>query len=115
MTTKLTSQAYPVRLQENEVKDKEMNEHINFAYGAGGRGQNGGQSAGKGENGNNGGTKSPYVPGGTAVIPLYAAGAAGSHHNNHHNAGVRNRSRFGFPTLVAAIFALFIVHICVVF
>ena len=72
---------------------------------------------GRGESGSgavgNGGTYTSPKTAGTAVIPLYAAGAAGSHHN-HRGAASCNRSSIGLPTLCAVILASLIVHICIV-
>uniref|UniRef100_A0A5B7BV97 Uncharacterized protein n=1 Tax=Davidia involucrata TaxID=16924 RepID=A0A5B7BV97_DAVIN len=115
-----------VHLQENNIGDEGMDEHSsftngggngiahrsNFAHGGGGRGVVGGHAAGTNGEGNNGGSTSQNTPGGAAVIPVYAAGAANSHRNTHHSAGSCNR--VGLPTLVAAILAS-VVHIYVVF
>ncbi|KAA8538994.1 hypothetical protein F0562_025686 [Nyssa sinensis] len=87
--------------------------HSNLARGGGGgKGGKGGHAgaAATGE-GNGGGSSSQHTPTGTAVIPIYAAGAANSHRNNHHSAGSCNRSYTGLPTLVAVIFACLLVHV----
>ncbi|XP_059628447.1 uncharacterized protein LOC132271169 [Cornus florida] len=103
----------PVRLQEN-MEGKGMDEHgsstngggngiahhSKFARGAGGR------AAGTAGEEANGGTS---TQGGTAVIPIYAAGAA-SGHRTHHGAASSSRSCLGLPTLGAAILASVIVH-----
>ncbi|KAA8534563.1 hypothetical protein F0562_032080 [Nyssa sinensis] len=74
----------------------------NFAHGAGGRSE-GGHAAGANGEGNNGGSTSQHTPGGAAVIPIYAAGAANGHRNTHHSASSCNG--LGLPALGAAILA----------
>ena len=81
--------------------------------GSGGRDGNGGRSVGNGEEGNGGGTTTPST--GTAVIPLYAAGAANNHHNSHHaGAGSCNRSCLGLPTFCAVILVSLTIHIYII-
>ncbi|XP_044462633.1 uncharacterized protein LOC123193638 isoform X2 [Mangifera indica] len=66
-------------------------------------------SSGSGEHGSNGGSGTPYVQGGTTVIPIYAGGAASNHHpNTHHNAGSRNQNSTGFLTLILTVIAWFV-------
>ncbi|PSR98000.1 G surface protein, allelic form 156 like [Actinidia chinensis var. chinensis] len=82
-------------------------------FDAGGRGGSHGRGkSGSGADGNGGTYASPKTAG-TAVIPLYAAGAAGSH-RNHRGAASCNRSSIGLPTLCAVILASLIVHIYIV-
>lgn len=116
--------ASTARLQEN-MGEKETNEHklsdgkviahlSNFAAGVGGRGGRGGGGSrgegGSGEEGNGGSSTTPNTGAGTAVVPLYAAGANG-HRNNHHGSASSNRSCVGLAALCAVILASFVVHI----
>ncbi|KAH7854657.1 hypothetical protein Vadar_016491 [Vaccinium darrowii] len=112
------------RLQEN-LGEKETNERklgngkviahrSNFAAGVGGRGGRGGGGSrgdgGSGEEGNGGSSTTPNTGAGTAVVPLYAAGANG-HRNNHHGSASSNRSCVGLSALCAVILASLVVHI----
>ncbi|KAK3228508.1 hypothetical protein Dsin_000389 [Dipteronia sinensis] len=64
-------------------------------------GASGGKSTGSGESGNNGGSSSPYVQGGTAVIPVYVGGAASNRHpNTHRGAGNSNDKGIGLLALI---------------
>ncbi|KAE8037761.1 hypothetical protein FH972_010324 [Carpinus fangiana] len=86
--------------QESHLGEKNVPRHgskIGHAYGHG----NGGRVTGAGENANNGGSRSPNGQGGTAFIPVYAAGAANNHHqNNHHGSGNSNRNSIGVSILI---------------
>ncbi|GMP22233.1 hypothetical protein CsSME_00000339 [Camellia sinensis var. sinensis] len=95
--------------------------HSNYAYsastrgaGGGSRGASGGRSGGSSEEGNGGSSTTPNTAAGTAVIPLYAAGAANGHRNTHHGAGSCNQSCVDVSTLCALILASLVVHIYVV-
>jgi len=115
---------FPARLQEN-LGEKETDEHklgdekviahrSNFAAGVGGRGGRGGGGSrgegGSGEEGNGGSSTTPNTGAGTAVVPLYAAGANG-HRNNQHGSASSNRSCVGLSALCAVILASLVVHI----
>ncbi|KAJ0044533.1 hypothetical protein Pint_05814 [Pistacia integerrima] len=83
-------------------------ESSKFAHGTGGAHAAGG-SAGFGEHGSNGGSGTPYVQGGTTVIPIYAGGAASNHHpNTHRNAVSCNQNSTGFLTLILTAVAWFV-------
>ncbi|KAL2525997.1 Uncharacterized protein Adt_11051 [Abeliophyllum distichum] len=58
-----------------------------FGHATGGGGVSGGQPGATGGDTNGDGSRSPYMQGGSAVIPVYAAGAANNHHNYGHNSG----------------------------
>ncbi|KAK2634270.1 hypothetical protein Ddye_029062 [Dipteronia dyeriana] len=83
----------------NEDKDYGRSSVINSSKIARGGlgGASGGKSTGSGEStGNNGGSSSPSVQGGTAVIPVYAGGAASNRHpNTHRGAGNSNHKGIG--------------------
>ncbi|TXG49308.1 hypothetical protein EZV62_025183 [Acer yangbiense] len=76
-------------------------------------GASGGKSTGSGEStGNNGGSSSPYVQGGTAVIPVYAGGAASNRHpNTHSGAGNSNHNGIGLLALILTALTS-LVHLC---
>ncbi|XP_031282775.1 cold and drought-regulated protein CORA-like [Pistacia vera] len=83
-------------------------ESSKFAHGTGGA-HAGGGSPGFGEHGSNGGSGTPYVQGGTTIIPIYAGGAASNHHpNTHRNAVSCNQSSTGFLTLILTAVAWFV-------
>lgn len=102
--------------QESHLGEKNVPRHgskIGHAYGHGYGGHvNGGRVTGAGENGNNGGSRSPNGQGGTAFIPVYAAGAANNHHHQH-GSGNSNRNSIGVSILilVAATLASLITHL----
>ncbi|KAL6289163.1 hypothetical protein ACE6H2_006673 [Prunus campanulata] len=73
-----------------------------------------GRSTSTGENGNNGGTRSPNTQGST-FVPVYTAGSVNNrHHNNHHGAANSNKKCIGLPTLFASSWAS-LVHLYMVF
>uniref|UniRef100_A0A0A0KUR6 Glycine-rich protein n=1 Tax=Cucumis sativus TaxID=3659 RepID=A0A0A0KUR6_CUCSA len=84
---------------------------IRRGSGSGGGGGSGSAAAAGG--GENGGSR-PRTGGGTAVIPVYAAGSAQAHHRQGraHNAGNSYENNMGL--LVAAVLAA-IAHLCRVF
>jgi hypothetical protein len=104
---------FPDSSQESHLGEKNVPRHgskIGHAYGHG----NGGRVIGAGENANNGGSRSPNGQGGTAFIPVYAAGAANNHNQNHHHgSGNSNQNSIGVSILilVAATLASLITHL----
>lgn len=73
-----------------------------------GGGRHGGSNGHSGENGSNGGSRSPNTQGGSAVIPVYAAGAAAANANNrrhqgHHASSCTNLDAVQYPTLLIII------------
>lgn len=99
---------------KNGGKNGGIVHHSKFAHGSGGHGE-GSHSTGAGQNENGGQSNSPNTQGsGTAaVIPVYAAGAAAGRHNNHRNAATCSHCCIGLPTLIAAVLAYMVIHICV--
>ncbi|XAR64941.1 hypothetical protein NMG60_11008844 [Bertholletia excelsa] len=107
-----------VGLQENVEASKSLEEsrlskgsengisyQNNFGSGAGGKNEPRGQRDNSGD-----GSKTPNGAAGTAIIPLYAAGAAGSHHNNHHGASSCGQSCVDLQ-VVCAVMLVSLVHI----
>ncbi|KAK9283952.1 hypothetical protein L1049_012209 [Liquidambar formosana] len=126
-----------VLLQENNIKDIEKDKNSKSGSNIGGSGivrrnsvshrggaasasgghggRSSGTESGTGDHGNNGDSTNPTTAG-TAVIPIYAAGAANGHRpNNHKSAGSRTRNCLGLPTLGAAILATLALHVNVEF
>lgn len=60
---------------------------------------NAGTRPNPGEGGSNGSPNTPSTQGGTAFIPVYAAGAASNRHPKHH--GAANCNRIGVSTVIA--------------
>lgn len=73
-----------------------------------------GRSTSIGENGNNGGTRSPNTQGST-FVPVYTAGSVNNrHHNNHHGAANSNKKCIGLPILFTSSWAS-LVHLYMIF
>lgn len=71
-----------------------------FSHSTGGGGGNAGGIGGTANNGDNGRSGSSSTQGGTAVIPVYAAGAANNHHQKvHHSPGSCNQNSVGVSVI----------------
>ncbi|KAL6327890.1 hypothetical protein AAG906_027289 [Vitis piasezkii] len=73
-------------------------------------------STSNGETGNNGeSTTTPTSQGGTAVIPVYTAGAVNNHRPNaHHGAASLNQQSLGPLNLCASVLAILVLHVYLV-
>lgn len=73
-------------------------------------------STSNGETGNNGeSTTTPTSQGGTAVIPVYTAGAVNNHRPNaHHGAASPNQQSLGPLNLCASVLAILVLHVYLV-